>query len=132
MKPAKLTFEMVTIYGIPNCNSVKKVRQWFEAHNIKAEFYDFRKQPISQDLIQNWCNQVGIDTLLNRKSTSWRNLDEATKNCCDNDNIDNAVDVMHQNITLIKRPVVVCNIGSHTQTIVGFKPEAYSQLFNLS
>ena len=117
---------MITLYGIPNCDSVKKARQWFANNAIDIEFHDFRKHPIDRETIQNWADSVEINNLLNRKSTSWRKLDESTRASCDN--IESAITVMSENVTLIKRPVVV----TENDVIVGVQLDTYSQLFKPS
>ncbi|MFI3246297.1 MAG: arsenate reductase [Ferrimonas sp.] len=104
---------MLTIYGIKNCDSVKKARKYFERQGTEYQFYDFREQGITEELLIQWLQQVPFRTLLNTRSTSWRNLSD-----CDKADLteDKAKTLMLANPTLIKRPVIITN----GQMTVGF------------
>jgi hypothetical protein len=73
---------MTTLYGIPNCDTVKKARAWLSEHGFEHSFHDFKKQGVPQPGIDRWLARVGWERLLNRKGTTWRGLDEATKARC--------------------------------------------------
>ena len=94
---------MIKLYGIPNCDTVKKARKWLDAQGIDYQFHDFRQDGVDKKLLQGWLEKLGWETLLNRRSTSWRALDEKQKSIqSDND----ALKLLLANPTLIKRPVL--------------------------
>jgi len=95
---------MIQVYGIPNCDSVKKVRIWLDEHKIAYNFYDYKKLGVPESSLREWVNAKGWETLLNRKGTTWRALDEAIK--ADVVDAETAVAVMMANPSTIKRPVV--------------------------
>jgi len=109
------------VYGISNCDTVKKSRKWLDQAGIAHEFHDFRKQGLDEQRLSQWEHAVGWETLLNRRGTSWRKLPEQTR-----DNIDasSAHALMLDNPTLIKRPVVE---AGDTVT-VGFSPVRWQEL----
>jgi Spx/MgsR family transcriptional regulator len=92
------------LYGIPNCNTVKKARDWLDANNIAYEFHDFKKQGIDEATIQQWLSQYPSEKLINRAGLTWRGLDEATKSSI----IDNAsaATLMQAKTSVIKRPIL--------------------------
>lgn len=114
---------MVKIYGIPNCDTVRKAVKWLETKNIAHEFIDYRKNPLERSVLESWDNAIGWEKLLNKRSTAWRPLDQAIK-----DNIDreSAIDLMQEKVTLIKRPVLVTANEVH----LSFKPEQYAAIFS--
>ena len=94
----------VTVYGIPNCDSVKKAREWFDMHGINYTFHDYKKQGVAEPLLRQWVKVRGWEVLLNRKGTTWRELDAATKASVVNG--ETAVAVMLKHVSTIKRPVI--------------------------
>ena len=112
---------MITLYGIPNCDTVKKARTWLTDHGVDYTFHDFKKQGVPEAQLDNWLATVGWETVINRKGTMWRGLDDATKA-----SVVDAVSaraVALSTASVIKRPVVVWADG---QVTVGFKPEAFA------
>jgi arsenate reductase len=93
------------LYGIPNCNTVKKARDWLTAHGIAYEFHDFKKQGINSSLIESWLQQMPWEKLVNRAGMTWRNLTEAEKSAVNN--ADAAQALMLIKSSVIKRPVLV-------------------------
>lgn len=92
------------LYGIPNCNTVKKSRDWLAAHQIKVAFHDFKKQGLTAEIAQNWLTQCGWETLINRKGLTWRGLTDAEKAAvCDNVS---ALALMLAKTSVIKRPIL--------------------------
>lgn len=83
---------MTVLYGIPNCDTVKKARVWLQEHGVEYEFSDFKKQPPTEGDIRAWLADVPSDTLLNRRGTTWRKLSEAERAAADNE--DGAVRLM--------------------------------------
>lgn len=114
---------MITLYGIPNCNTVKKARDWLDAHHISYQFHDFKKQGIDEATLNSWLAQQPWEKLINRAGLTWRGLDHATKASI----IDNAsaIQLMRTKTSVIKRPVLVKD-----QAIVclGFDENAYQEI----
>lgn len=111
------------IYGISNCDSVKKAKNWLNSRNLDYKFHDFRKQGLNEKIINGWLQTVPWDKILNKRSTSWRNLDASIQQTVNETTI---VDLLVENPTLIKRPVIDVN---DTITI-GFNSDAYEGIFN--
>lgn len=113
---------MISIYGIANCDTVRKARRWLDAHGVEYRFHDFKKLGLEDEMLQQWLAAVGWETLLNRRGMMWRKLDPEVK-----ENIDqvSAVAVMLETPSIIKRPVLDRDGEIH----VGFTEQKYSQLF---
>lgn len=94
----------ISVYGIPNCDSVKKVRKQLDDRGVAYAFHDYKKQGVPEDKLRNWVAAKGWETLLNRKGTTWRALDDATKQAVTD--ADAAITVMLAHPSTIKRPVV--------------------------
>ncbi|MCR8923961.1 ArsC family reductase [Dasania sp. GY-MA-18] len=114
---------MVTLYGIKNCDSVKKARKWLEAHDIDYCFHDFRADGINAQQINSWLEALGWETLVNKRSTTWKQLSEATRLAMD---AKLAAKQLLEQPTLIKRPLL--DTGKAYR--VGFKDSDYQQIFN--
>ena len=112
---------MTTLYGIPNCDTIKKARRWLESNGIDYEFHDYKKAGIDQATLKNWCQVFGFDALLNRRGTTWRKLDDSLKNDIDETA---AIKLMQEHTSIIKRPVLAAPAGK----ILGFDEEAYKSL----
>lgn len=110
---------MITLYGIKNCDTVKKARRWLDDAGQDYRFHDLRADGLSTDQVQTWLAAVG-DSLINRRSTTWKQLSEADRGRADTDPAGLLVD----NPTLIKRPVL--NTDAHTA--VGFSAAQYQAL----
>ena len=106
---------MITLYGIPTCDTVKKARAWLTANGAEHSFHDFKKQGVPKGELPFWIQAVGWETLLNRKGTTWRKLDDATRDAV----VDapSAQALMLTQASVIKRPVVQWADGTIT---VGF------------
>ncbi len=94
----------LTVYGIPNCDSVKKARAILAANSVTYAFHDYKKQGVPENLLRAWVAAVGWEVLLNRKGTTWRGLDDSTKASVVD--ADSAVRAMLENPSIIKRPVI--------------------------
>ena len=105
----------ITLYGIPNCDTVKKARAWLAERGVAVAFHDFKKQGVPADPLARWIAAVGWEKLLNRQGTTWRKLDAATQAVVHD--ADSAAALMCQQPSVIKRPVVQWADGSLT---VGF------------
>lgn len=113
---------MITLYGIPNCDTVKKARAWLNERGIEHQFHDFKKQGVSDVTLDRWIAALGWEALLNRKGTTWRGLDDATRAAVAS--AEAASDLMQRHTSLIKRPVVEWTGG---ETSVGFSADEWSK-----
>jgi arsenate reductase (glutaredoxin) len=95
---------VITVYGIPNCDSVKKARALLDANGVVYTFHDYKKQGVPAAELKRWVKAKGWETLLNRKGTTWRALDDAVK--AGVTDADSAIRVMLEHPSTIKRPVV--------------------------
>lgn len=111
----------VTLFGIPNCDTVKKARLWLTDKGVDFEFHDFKKQGVPAPELPHWLAQVSWDTLVNRKGTTWRQLDETVRAAVVDATSASALMLAHPSV--IKRPVVVWQDG---QVSVGFSPDAFA------
>ncbi len=111
---------ILTLYGIPNCDTVKKARVWLEAHGLAYTFHDYKKTGIERAVLVGWVDEHGWETVLNRAGTTFRALPDADKQGL---NADRAIALMLAQPSMIKRPVLA--LGD--RTIVGFKPETYEE-----
>ena len=110
------------LYGIPNCDTVKKARSWLDARGLGYEFHDYKKAGIDADTLNRWADEVGWEVLLNRAGTTFRKLGESDKADIDRGK---AITLMMANPSMIKRPVVE-GAGA---LIVGFRPDDWSASF---
>jgi len=111
----------VTLYGIPNCDTVKKARVWLDQHGVAFAFHDYKKVGIDRPRLEAWVAEHGWETVLNRAGTTFRALPDADKTDMD---AGKAVALMLAQPSMIKRPVL--DLGD--RTLVGFKPEHYAAL----
>lgn len=112
-----------TLYGIPNCDTVKKARTWLDQHGISYTFHDFKKAGISRELVAQWLAHVSWDVLVNRKGTTWRGLSEERKAAVND--AASATELMLESPSVIKRPVLFNDGNAH----VGFSDALYQQIF---
>ncbi len=112
---------MITLYGIPNCGSVKKARDWLESQGIAYEFHDFKKAGIDKDTIAQWMKQVSWEVLVNKKGTTWRGLPDTTKASVTT--ASSATQLMMANPSVIKRPVLC----KGKTVLVGFDADTYEE-----
>ncbi len=109
----------LTIYGIKNCDTMKKARAWLAAEGHEAAFHDYKLAGIDEATLSGWVKAHGWETVLNRAGTTFRALPDGEKEGLD---ADKAIRLMLANPSMIKRPVLVKASGD---SLVGFKPEAY-------
>ncbi len=109
------------LYGIPNCDTMKKARSWLEAQRVEYEFHDYKKAGIERAKLESWLKAVGWEVLLNRAGTTFRKLPDAAKV---NLNEARAVKLMLEQPSMIKRPV----LERGKTVLVGFSPEKYAAL----
>lgn len=112
----------VCLYGIKNCDSVKKSRKWLDENRIAYTFHDFRASGLNDDKLHEWLKALPQQKILNKRGTTWRNLDSDLQKMAEGPE---AVDLLREHPTLIKRPV----LEYQGQVYVGFTPELYTTLF---
>jgi arsenate reductase (glutaredoxin) len=115
---------MITLFGIPNCDTVKKARAWLTENGLDYKFHDFKKQGVPPERLAAWINAVGWEKLLNRKGTTWRKLDATMQNTAVD--AESAAKLLTVNASLIKRPVVEWTDSPSAADIsVGFDATAW-------
>ncbi len=112
----------VTIYGIKNCDTMKKARTWLEAHDVAYDFHDYKASGIDRAHLEKWVTEAGWETVLNRAGTTFRKLPDEARVDLD---ADKAIALMLEQPSMIKRPVLEAD-GTLT---IGFKPEIYGSVF---
>jgi arsenate reductase len=112
---------MITLYGIPNCDTVKKARTWLDQAGLSYQFHDFKKAGLEKATVSAWLKEVPWEILVNKKGTTWRGLPDATKASV----IDatSATALMLENTSVIKRPVLCTN----NHVLVGFDADLYKK-----
>lgn len=114
---------MIKVYGIPTCDTIKKTLLWFKQNDINVDFHDYKKLGLPKEKLTGWCKQENWKALLNKKSTTWRNLTIETQ-----ENIKtpkDAILVMLRNKSIIKRPVIEYD----EKILIGFDEKLYQQKF---
>ena len=112
---------MVTLYGISNCDAVRKAKAWFSEHHVAYEFVDYKKHGAPADKLRLWANDKGWEALCNKRGTTWRKLSDAQK--AQVVDTESAIAIMVAEPSLIKRPVV----ESNSELLVGFDAQTYQQ-----
>lgn len=115
---------MLTVYGIKNCNTVKKALDFLNTNNLAYQFHDYKKQGITKSKLETWSKQVSYETLINKKGTTWRALDETVKNSITNKK--SAIDLMAEKTSAIKRPLIE---KDNKIIALGFDAEEYKKIF---
>lgn len=110
---------MITLYGIKNCDTVKKARTWLAQHDVEYRFHDLRSDGLDESKLQGWIKAVGWETLLNTRGTTWRQLPDAGKTVA---NAAQAIPLLLAHPTLIKRPV----LEHGNAVLVGFSAQDYA------
>jgi arsenate reductase len=110
----------VTLYGIRNCDTMKKARAWLDAHGVEYVFHDYKTAGIDAERLQRWCSELGWETLLNRAGTTFRKLPDAEKQGLTERK---AMVLMLAQPAMIKRPL----LDTGKQRLVGFRPELYER-----
>lgn len=113
---------MTILFGIKNCDTIKKARNWLSEHDIEFQFHDYRTDGLDKAQLEAWCNELGWEQLLNRRGTTWRKLPDDVKDAIDENS---AITLMLEQPAMIKRPL----LDTGTQRLLGFKVSDYEQLF---
>jgi Spx/MgsR family transcriptional regulator len=117
----------ITLYGIPNCDTVKKARIWLDTYETPHQFFDFKKQGVPEQRLAAWVRALGWEPLVNTRGTTWRKLDEATRALVIDAPV--AIALMQASPSVIKRPVVEWADGSIS---VGFDDASWRQRLGLT
>ena len=115
---------MLTMYGIKNCDTIKKARRWLEAHQIDYRFHDYRVDGLDRELLNTFIAELGWEALLNTRGTTWRKLDESVRASIVD--ADSAAKLMLDMPAIIKRPLL-CKLGQ--PMLLGFSETLYSDFF---
>lgn len=113
------------MYGLPYCDATKLAMEWFKAHNLSFTLHDYKTQGITAEKLAAWCDQKGWETILNKRSTTWRSLNAATQAAITTQN--KAVETMVANTSLIKRPVITTQDGK--VMAIGVNEKIYEKVF---
>ncbi|ETX10706.1 ArsC family transcriptional regulator [Marinomonas ushuaiensis DSM 15871] len=111
---------MIEVYGIKNCDTMKKAFRWLDDHKIEYRFHDYKKEGLDVSIAKAWIDQLGWENVINKRGTTWRKLDEEIKNTMDNEK---AVNIVVKQSSMIKRPLLIQNDAIH----LGFNAEEYAQ-----
>jgi Spx/MgsR family transcriptional regulator len=118
---------MTTLYGIKNCDTVKKARRWLDTNNVDYSFHDFREDGIDREQVVAWLSEIGWEKLVNRRSTSWKALSPSQRSEMSDET---AVNIILEMPTLIKRPLLdTGNPQQHGQLAGGFFPHPHSRSY---
>jgi arsenate reductase (glutaredoxin) len=115
---------LITIYGIRNCDTMKKARAWLDSHGVEYEFHDYKTAGIDRARLERWASKAGWEALLNRAGTTFRKLPDADKAV----DAKKAIALMLSQPSMIKRPV----LDQDGTILVGFKPETYAAALRTS
>lgn len=113
---------MTTVYGIKNCDTVKKALAWLDGHHVDYRFHDVRKDGLNEEILRGWVKELGWEALLNRRGTTWRRLPETDRETVDEDK---AIALMLAHPSIIKRPLLDLGTSRH----LGFSTADYERLF---
>jgi Spx/MgsR family transcriptional regulator len=114
---------VITLYGIKNCDTVKKARKWLEDREVEYRFHDVREDGLDAETVAQWLQALGWETLVNKRSTTWKSLDQTTR---DTMNDDSAATAIVEHPTLFKRPILDTGHELHC----GFSSANYQSIFN--
>ncbi|WED27411.1 ArsC family reductase [Vibrio sp. DW001] len=112
----------ITMYGIPNCDTIKKAKKWLQEADISFDFHDYRKNGVDNNLVEGFCQQLGWEQVLNKRGTTYRQLTQEQKESIDQQSV---VPLLVEHPAMIKRPIL--NVDG--QLHIGFKAPQYSDIF---
>lgn len=123
----------LTIYGIKSCSTMKKAFTKLDELGVNYNFHDYKKQGIDKESVHRWVNELGIDKVLNKRGTTWRKLTDEQKQAADA-NIDTAIDLLIENTSMIKRPIVegqlVDKNNGQPILLCGFNEAEFDKIFS--
>lgn len=111
------------LYGIANCDTIKKAKKWLDSRDIAYEFHDYRKQGLDMALLQSLESALGWEVMVNRRGTTWRALPDALKDGIDRDS---ALQIMLDSPAITKRPI----LAIENRLLIGFNDQQYQEIFN--
>ncbi len=111
------------VYGIPNCNTVKKATAWLQEHGREFKFHDFKKLGVTTELLNRWCDAFGWEQVLNKKGTTWRKLSQEQQLTVKDQ--PTAVALLLQHTSAIKRPIIE---QQEKPVLIGFQEDQYAQI----
>jgi Spx/MgsR family transcriptional regulator len=114
---------VITLYGIKNCDTVRKARKWLDSRGVEYEYHDFREDGVDKDAVAAWIDELGWQNLVNRRSSSWKALDEQARSNMNDESARKAI-LLHP--TLIKRPL----LDTGKQRYTGFSAANYAKIFS--
>ncbi|GGD53847.1 ArsC family reductase [Lacimicrobium alkaliphilum] len=117
---------MTTLYGIKNCDTIKKARKWLEQHHIPFTFHDYRTDGLDTAWLAQRIDELGIEALVNKRGTTYRQLDEAQKAAIEDQNKQETLEILIAMPAIIKRPL----LRYQDKSYLGFKADHYASLFN--
>ena len=117
----------VTVYGITNCDTVKKARAWLVANKVEHRFHDFKKDGLTSEQAKEWLEEVGAEALINRRGNTWRMLSKSEQLKADDSKA--VIGLVVKLPSLIKRPVMEISGSGVHETLVGFDADVYAELF---
>lgn len=118
---------MYTVYGIKNCNTVKKALDWLKKNHVEFEFQDYKTKGVDPAKLKNWIGQIGWEKLVNKKGTTWRQLDEKVQNKITSEKA--AINLMIEKTSVIKRPLVE---SKNKVVALGFDEAEYQNVFSVA
>ena len=118
----------ITIYGIKSCSTMKKAFTKLDELGVDYTFHDYKKQGIDKETVQRWVNTLGIDKVLNKRGTTWRKLEDEQKAAAD-DSQDAAIDLLVDNTSMIKRPIVEGDYQGKEVLLCGYDEAHYQEVF---
>lgn len=121
----------ITIYGIKSCSTMKKAFTKLDELGVSYDFHDYKKQGIDKESVQRWVAKLGIDKVLNKRGTTWRKLDDSQKQAADA-SLDNAIDLLVENTSMIKRPIVEGELTDKNKNILlcGYDEAEFDEVFS--
>lgn len=114
--------KIYVVYGIPNCDSVKKAFTWLDANKINYRFHNYKQEGVTKNRLERWSKQLGWENLMNKNSTTWRGLDEATQSTITSKAA--AIALMQEHTSLIKRPIIELE---DKVVVMRFNADAYAE-----
>ena len=118
----------ITIYGIKSCSTMKKAFTKLDELGVDYTFHDYKKQGIDKETVTRWVNALGIDKVLNKRGTTWRKLEDEQKAAAD-DSQDAAIDLLVDNTSMIKRPIVEGDYQGKDILLCGYDEAHYQEVF---
>ena len=121
----------ITIYGIKSCSTMKKAFTKLDELGVSYNFHDYKKQDIDKETIQRWVDSLGIDKVLNKRGTTWRKLEDTQKQAAEA-NLDNAINLLVENTSMIKRPIVEGELTDKNKNILlcGYDEADFDKVFS--